>query len=339
MPACPHRFPAAFLLPGLLGATCLTCAVCCDSRVETPATQASAAGVPAVLSAGGSSSDAPGPPRRPAAEMATACRQRAARVRAALACATDVTGAADVTIAPPWVIVSRLPADELAVVVDHVILPFCAAVQREYALPPPTRPVTICLAADAPQYDRWSRLLAGCAPPSPAGFFERDRRVIVVALANREAALRHELTHALLAESHPYLPLWLAEGLAALHEAGDLEEASGRFQPDARWRAAPLRAALQRGDLPPLGQLLDADYARREAALFYAHARFWCLYLHAEDSLAQTLQLAADGPAGLPPDAWQLHLLIGRRTLHEAQVEFRNWLAVALADGAEVAAH
>lgn len=262
---------------------------------------------------------------------AQACKQRADRIRSAIG------GSANVAVIPPWVIVSHLSTDELEAFVEELILPFCAGVQNEYALEPLSRPVTIYLALDNAEYKGWSHRFAGCAPASPAGFFERDRRVIVLSSLRRDEALRHELTHALLADEFHYLPLWLSEGIAALHESGRIEAQSGRFLADSEGRAAPIFAALYRGELPSSQRLLDASYAQCEAELFYAHARFWCRFLHAEGSLLRALQLAAIGPCNEPLDAWQTRMLFGDRLPQDVEAEFRVWLDGQLYDNPQAA--
>lgn len=109
-------------------------------------------------------------------------------------------------------------------------------------------------------------------------------------MVNYQAAdesLGHELTHALMADDLPSAPLWLAEGMASLHEAAQIEEGRPRLRGLVNWRLPRLVEASRAGRMPSLESLLEGQgFSGPDRALCYAQARFWCLYLQQRGMLA-----------------------------------------------------
>jgi hypothetical protein len=85
----------------------------------------------------------------------------------------------------------------------------------------------------------------------------------------------HEISHALMHVDFPQAPLWLDEGLAALHEE---ESEEG---PLDNYRLFYVKEALAQGKLPPLRVFLDSNepWPEREQPLRAAMSRYFCMYL------------------------------------------------------------
>ena len=117
----------------------------------------------------------------------------------------------------------------------------------------------------------------------------------------------HELTHALVHLDFPQAPIWIDEGLAAMHE--EYRESGNAAPPDPldNYRLYYLRFALDSGKFPALEALINPDSAawRNEAQpVMAAAARYFCIYLLKKESgqnmLKRTYDELRDGPQGEP---------------------------------------
>jgi len=204
---------------------------------------------------------------------------------------------------PPLVIAGDLNREELERRARETIVPTLEALGRAYFGTPPHEPITLVLLGDQRRYRQCSIRLCGAPPDSSAGHYQRHLRLILVNAAAGDAPLRHELTHALMDFDAPHCPLWLREGLAALHEDCDVDPQRGALQGRYPARAATLEAARQHAATGTLAELLQAtSFAGPRQATAYAFARHFCRYLQQRGALAgvyQTLRAAgAADPQG-----------------------------------------
>ena len=96
----------------------------------------------------------------------------------------------------------------------------------------------------------------------------------------------HEMVHALMQSEYPESPLWLDEGMAALHEV------MNGNQPLDNYRLYYLLEAIEAKNLPALASLLnsDADEWRTRQPLMAAMARYFCFYLQQSKANTNTLR-------------------------------------------------
>ena len=201
--------------------------------------------------------------------------------------------------------------------------------RTEYALPAPDAPITVALFSSSSSYQQAGFDLHGEAPPSRFGYYRPARRTLVVNLSHGAGPLRHELTHALTAALPAPLPLWLDEGLASMHEACAIRasDPSECIKPQDNWRLETLLLALAEGRLSSLGALTERGKAplARDRALFYAHARYYCMYLHERGCLKACLLKASQ--SDIPPSADAIAQLCGFASSGTLENEFRLWLS------------
>ncbi|GHT27910.1 hypothetical protein FACS18942_07800 [Planctomycetales bacterium] len=121
-----------------------------------------------------------------------------------------------------WVVVqANFPLTEIQSILNEIEL-----LQRDLTLymgvPQPKEKIELCLFKDEKSFNQF---LSERFPKAP-----RDRRALYIKLNNMpgtllvqrseefEVDLRHEMTHALIHASIPYVPIWLDEGLAKYFE-------------------------------------------------------------------------------------------------------------------------
>lgn len=175
------------------------------------------------------------------------------------------------------------------------------------AVEPTDQAIQIILFRDEGSYLRY---LATTVPQSrqrKAIFYRNGDVYQVYAYRSRTLTtdLRHEVTHAILHQHLPFLPLWIDEGLAEYLEEPESERSGSSRTKTARWKArlgwAP---SLQSLENIPSAESMDADEYRDSWAMA-------CLLLNESDTSRKTLRdyLAvihkgeAPGPFSKWPDA------------------------------------
>ena len=188
-------------------------------------------------------------------------------------------------VKPPFVVASDVSHVEAERYCVETAQPALNALQAGFSFMPPKHPVTIVLFSNAGEYVRYCATLTGksSGQNSVYGIYDPNSRTIVVNLNSGDGTIVHELVHALADGEKAGIPLWLNEGIASLHEHCRLSRSSGvpRIMPLHNWRLRILRKAIVEGSLPPVTELTDsASYHQERESLFYAHARYFCFYLH-----------------------------------------------------------
>ena len=138
------------------------------------------------------------------------------------------------------------------------------------AIEPNGRPIQIILFRDQGSYLRY---LATSIPQSrqrKAIFYRNGDVCQVYAYRNRSLItdLRHEVTHAILHQHLPFLPLWIDEGLAEYLEEPESARSDSARTKSARWRArmgwAPELHSLEK---IPTAESMNADEYRDSWAM------------------------------------------------------------------------
>lgn len=254
------------------------------------------------------------PAREAASDIGEACRQTADWLGRQL---EDQA----VLVRTPFVLGGDLGPDGLLAQYSDILAPAARALAAEHFATAPDEPITVLIFSDEASYRRHARRLFDEVPTTRLGYYRPQLRTIVVNAAAGPAPLRHELTHALMAFDFPAAPDWLAEGLASLYE-DCRRDSSGRLLGETDWRLPLLQEAIRRRHLPPLGQLMAGETRAADERLWYAHTRYFCLFLQYRNRLGPFYRELRRGRSGsealarLHPDA------------SPAQIEgdFRAWV-------------
>lgn len=154
------------------------------------------------------------------------------------------------------------------------------------AVEPTDKPIQIILFRDRESYLRY---LASSVPQSRqrrAIFYRNGDVYQVYAYRSRTLTtdLRHEVTHAILHQHLPFLPLWIDEGLAEYLEEPESARSDSSRTKSARWRArvgwAP---SLQSLEKIPNAESMNAEDYRDSWAMT-------CLLLNESDASRQALR-------------------------------------------------
>lgn len=94
--------------------------------------------------------------------------------------------------------------------------------------------------------------------------------------------LRHEMTHVLLHQHLPFLPLWIDEGLAEFFEETPAERTSSARISAVKWKA-------RMGATPSLGDLESLPAAEEMDGDAYRNSWAWCSFLLNESDESQKL--------------------------------------------------
>lgn len=130
-------------------------------------------------------------------------------------------------------------------------------------VPRPEEPFHVCLFARRESMRQHVARYFPQAPDRRALFVQQDGVGMVFAHWSNQLAvdLRHECTHAALHASHPFIPLWLDEGIAEYFEVDPGQRMSGSpYLKEVRWKArfamGPNVARLEQLDSP---NRMDSD--------------------------------------------------------------------------------
>ncbi|MCU0977591.1 MAG: hypothetical protein MUF25_00315 [Pirellulaceae bacterium] len=276
--------------------------------------------------------------------LAELCRERAARLPQLL------DQPCQIVTRPPFLLAGDLSEAELQTRFETAILPVSEALRDSYFRQLPQRPVLILMFTTEAAYREAAEQLFFDRGVSRFGYYKPGRQAILVNLAEGDGALAHELTHVLMDADFPNAPLWLQEGLATLHEAvevGGEELDAGvalvasprtpgsavarrpgpRLTPVCNWRGAVLRLARDENRLPSVQQLIrTASFHRPDEALDYAHARYFCWFLHQRDVLSRYYATLRDRVETDPTGERTLREVLAARDWASVDLEFRIWL-------------
>jgi hypothetical protein len=202
---------------------------------------------------------------------------------------------------PPFVLAGDVPVSALEHCFEATIAPAAAAMARDYFAAVPDRPITVLMLQDEASYRRAAKEFFGQEHVSIYGYYKPSQRTVVINLAAGAGTIVHELTHALIDFDFDDVPIWFNEGLASFHEQCNLvmTEVGPVIEPLPNWRLPILKEAIVDGELPTIRELLlTTDVHGRDEAIKYAHARYFCLFLHERGVLQDFYRAFRDSLAG-----------------------------------------
>ncbi|NLF72196.1 MAG: hypothetical protein GX575_24445 [Candidatus Anammoximicrobium sp.] len=285
---------------------------------------------------------ASGEPDAPSKDSLTdACRELAVRLPQRLdrPCRSIVCA--------PFVLAGDLSEAELQAKFVETVQPACDALRAACFRRLPDRPVTVLMFATEAAYRHAAEQLFFDRRVSRFGYYKPARRTVLVNLAEGDGGLLHELTHVLLDADFPDAPRWLQEGMATLHEACDLCSCENRpappqpanspavaevgqvprWVPRHNWRRAVLSRAAAERRLPGVRHLVTESRFRGPGeALDFAHARYFCWFLHDRGKLRPLYVKLRERSAADPTGAMTLCETLGNQEWQAIDRDFRIWL-------------
>jgi hypothetical protein len=190
----------------------------------------------------------------------------------------------------------------------------------------PDEPVAILLFGSESSYVRQARRLLGRDDVSRHGHYRPHLRMVIANVEHGSGSLMHELTHALMAFDFPDAPDWIGEGLASLHEACRVSASPPDLTGLVGPRLAVLQEAIRRDRLPTVESMVSGDFRSGPAALNYAQARYFCLYLQERGVLAEFYRRLRDGQPDDPTGEKSVRVLLGNRDWAAIDADFRRWV-------------
>ena len=232
-----------------------------------------------------------------------------------------------VVVHEPFVLGGDCDARHLSETYRQTIRPTARALAIQYFDHPPLWPVTILLCSSNDSYRECQRRLDKRERSEYSGIYSRTEHRVVINVATGDGTLAHELTHALAHADFPLLPEWLDEGLASLHEECEFSSDGLRLIGLDNWRRGTLREAHQREQLRPLIDLATERFATSDrAAIDYAHARYFCLFLQQQRLLEPFYRKCRSRAEMDPTGVVSLCELFATRRPDEIDAQFQAWL-------------
>ncbi len=191
----------------------------------------------------------------------------------------------EIVVRCPFLIAGDLPKSQLQGLHADVIAPVTRALNATYFERAPQQPITIIVCSTEELFRRLATAWDGHLDPGYHGYYQRDKRRILLDLEAGNGSLAHELTHALSQADCERLPEWFDEGLGALHEEATYA-AGGLRLPN--WRCRLTQQAARSGKLPSFAAFADPlKFRAGDVGLNYAVARSLCLFLQDRKVLTQ----------------------------------------------------
>ncbi|MEK6260776.1 MAG: hypothetical protein AABP62_19425 [Planctomycetota bacterium] len=233
----------------------------------------------------------------------------------------------NVVVHEPFVLGGDCDAKHLSETYRQTILPTARALGVQYFDHPPMWPVTILLCSSDDSYRECQRRLDERERSEYSGIYSRTEHRVVINVATGDGTLAHELTHALAHADFPLLAEWLDEGLASLHEECEFSSDGLRLIGLDNWRRSPLREACQREQLRSVIDLASERFATSDrAAIDYAHARYFCLFLQQHRLLEPFYRKCRSRAETDPTGVASLCELFATRRPGEIDERFLAWL-------------
>ncbi len=229
----------------------------------------------------------------------------------------------------PFVMVSDLSASHLNQLFEQTILPTERALRIDYFDRHPEAPVTLLILSTEETYRRTVEQFGHARQAEYSGLYAREQRTVLVNLSTGAGTLAHELTHALAHADFPDMPEWFDEGLASLHEDAEFSADRLHLLGQSNWRLRFLCEADERDCWKTVEKLWQRRFAEPDiAALDYALARNFCLYLQQQGVLASFYRKCRTGS---PPQSALREVIPGKSPADFDQ-DFRVWVQGAGAD-------
>lgn len=231
-----------------------------------------------------------------------------------------------VLISDPFVLAGDCHQDQLAKYFRDTISPTAQALSVQYFDTHPAWPITIILCSSDESYRECHHSLNERDRSEYAGIYSRGEHRLIVNIATGEGTLAHELTHALAHADFPDLPEWLDEGLASLYEECEFTSDGTRLIGAENWRGAALHGLMQRGELRSIVDLATEQFAAENAAVDYAQARYFCLYLQQRNLLEPFYRKCRSQSKADRTGLQALAECFNRNDFRSIDVQFQSWL-------------
>lgn len=195
-------------------------------------------------------------------------------------------------------------------------------------------PWVVVLLPKRPEFMRWARERHGAAAVGMAQSIggEYDHNLKRLVAQDLGSTLRHEFMHVLhwrdMTRRGQLHAIWIMEGLCALPEDYDLDEA-GNMAPGVSWRSNTAKRMLTSGALRPLREYIGLNqqqFTGTRPLGNYAVSRTLFLYLHRLGKLGEFYTAYTESYAESPSGQAALERVLGK-TLEQINKDFRIWLA------------
>lgn len=188
----------------------------------------------------------------------------------------------------PFIVAGDLPEMRLKRLHDDVIAPVARALRVTYFDHSPDHPISVVICSTEIQFRELAQQWDGHNDRGYHGYYQRDKRRILLDLEAGNGSLAHELTHALSQCDFEAMPEWFDEGLAALHEDATFSKPHNCLMGSKNWRCLVTDQALRSGQLPSFTELTrPSGFRAGDVNIRYATARSVCLFLQDRGLLAK----------------------------------------------------
>jgi hypothetical protein len=159
------------------------------------------------------------------------------------------------------------------------------------------------------------------------GYYQRNKRRILLDLEAGNGSLAHELTHALTQSDCESLPEWFDEGLGALHEEASYAAGGTRLVGLPNWRCRLTQQAARTKKLPSFSTLANPQtYRIGDVGLNYAMSRSVCLFLQDQQLLATYYKALRKRPRSDVSGLVTLCKVLGVDNEAQAHRQFAAWV-------------
>jgi hypothetical protein len=215
-------------------------------------------------------------------ELARRCDQMAHSLKSSL------PDKFQLVVRSPFILAGDLPEIKLKRLHDEVLAQVARALRSTYFEKPPNQPIAVVICSTEAQFRELAQKWDGHNDSGYHGYYQRDKRRILLDLEAGNGSLAHELTHALSQCDFEEMPEWFDEGLAALHEDATFSTQRNCLVGSKNWRCLVTEQALRSGQIPSLIELTrPAGFRIGDVNIRYATARSFCLFLQDHGLLAK----------------------------------------------------
>ena len=261
------------------------------------------------------------PQRVVSPDLSVRCRISAQRLKEAL------PDNFRIVIRAPLLIAGDLPESTLQKLHGDVIGPVSRALRETYFHEVPRDPITIVICSTEDLFRQLAHDWDGHLDAGYHGYYQRDKRRILLDLEAGNGSLAHELTHALSHADCEQLPEWFDEGLGGLHEEAAFSADGKRLIGLNNWRCKLTRQAEKSGRLPRFEALTDPTTFRSgDVGLNYAVARSVCLFLQDRGLLEKYYQELRTRWPSDPNGLSTLCQVLGAKSPTQVERQFATWV-------------
>jgi hypothetical protein len=234
----------------------------------------------------------------------------------------------------PFVLAGDMPTARLVRLHDEIIAPVSRALQMTYFEHKPNQPIKIVVCATEERFHQLARDWDGHHDGAYHGYYQRDKRRILLDLGVGNGSLAHELTHALTQCDCEDLPEWFDEGLAALHEDAAFSVLEKGLVGLPNWRCRITQQAFQSGQLLSFDDFVrPMEFRTGNVEIRYAMARSVCLFLQEQRLLAKFYKELRVRDQRDVSGSGTLCRVLQVDDISEAERRFQQWLQGTLKPG------